>query len=455
MPADAPLILVVDDYADNRELFARRLEGEGFRVESAANGRDALERVGRGGVSLVLLDIMMPEMTGLDVLREVRNTHSPLELPIIMVTARTESADVVEALGLGANDYVMKPLDFAVVLARVKTQLRLQMARPAATVETAGGRAEIAEGTVLGGRYRLEKRIGSGSFGTVYRGRHLELERPVAVKVLHPSAVATPETLARFRREGVTACRVRHPNAVAVLDFGVTGDLAYLVMELLSGYPLEDELRGGRALPVARSVRIVAAVAEALAAAHHAGIVHRDIKPANIFLHQSGGAEVPKLLDFGIAQLAGEAAVRKRVTIDGWIVGTPVYMAPERFSHEPVNGQSDVYSLAVTLYQMLAGALPFPPDNADPAAVAQQHKEVPPPSLRARNKAVSEALEAVIFSALDKDPARRPAARDFAAELLSVTGLRPAAAAPTPNARPAQSPAPPAAEPTKIIPRRH
>jgi DNA-binding response OmpR family regulator len=453
MREDGPLILVVDDYADNRELFCRRLEREGYRVLPAGTGKDALARVDQGGISLILLDIMMPEMSGLEVLERVRERFSPLELPVIMVTARTESADVVEALGLGANDYVMKPIDFAVVLARVQTQLRLQNAAaavPAALPSSAEG--EIGEGSVLDGRYRLEARIGSGNFGTVYRARHLELHHAVAVKVLTASAVGSPEALARFRQEGVTACRVRHPNAVLVLDFGVVSGTAYLVMELLSGYALEDELRGGRALPVTRSVRIVSAVAQALAEAHRAGIVHRDIKPANVFLHQAGGHEVPKLLDFGIAQLAGENSVRDRVTVEGWIVGTPVYMAPERFSNQPVTGQADVYSLGVTLYQMLAGELPFPPDNADPMAVALQHKKAPPPPLRSRNAAVSEDLEAVIFSALHKKPEQRPSARDFAAELMRAGGV---AVAPPPVSAPrAAATCPSSVNPTLILPPR-
>jgi DNA-binding response OmpR family regulator len=451
MREDGPLILVVDDYADNRELFCRRLEREGYRVVSAGNGKDALTQVDQGGIALILLDIMMPEMTGLEVLQRVRERFSPLELPVIMVTARTESADVVEALGLGANDYVMKPIDFAVVLARVQTQLRLQNAAaaiPAAPPPAAEG--EIGEGSVLDGRYRLEARIGSGNFGTVYRARHLELHHAVAVKVLTASAVGSPEALARFRREGVTACRVRHANAVLVLDFGVVNGTAYLVMELLSGYPLEDEVRGGRMLPVARSVRIVSAVAQALAEAHRAGIVHRDIKPANVFLHQAGGHEVPKLLDFGIAQLAGENSVRDRVTVEGWIVGTPVYMAPERFSNQPVTGQADVYSLGVMLYQMLAGELPFPPDNADPMAVALQHQKDAPPPLRKRNAAVSEALEAVILSALHKKPDERPSAREFAAELQRAAGL---AAPPAPAAR-AGAPRASSVTPTLILPPR-
>ena len=212
-------ILVVDDHPDNRELLMRRLEREGFRVLGAESGREALDQVKGGPVSLILLDVMMPGMSGIEVLQAVREDHSASELPVIMVTAKAQSEDVVEALGNGANDYVTKPIDFPVVLARIQAQLRIR--RPPADDEVLDPR-DLRPGLVLDGRYRLEWRIGAGNFGTVYKARHLELDQTVAVKVLQASAITDPDAMARFRREGITACRVRHPNAVGVLDFGVT-----------------------------------------------------------------------------------------------------------------------------------------------------------------------------------------------------------------------------------------
>jgi CheY-like chemotaxis protein len=414
----APTVLVVDDDDDNRELLARRLEREGFQVARAAGGHEGLARVAQGGVDLVLLDVMMPELSGLEVLAALRRDHSAAHLPVIMVTAKGESDDVVEALGLGANDYVTKPVDFAVAVARVRAQLRVSGAAP--HPEDVGPR-DIQAGMVLGGRYRLEARLGSGTFGTVYRARHTDLDQPVAVKVLHVSTQGSPESLIRFRREGVTAVRVKHPNAVSVFDFGVTpGGVAYLVMELLAGYPLEDELKGAPQLPVARCARVLSPVCQALAVAHRAGVVHRDIKPANIFLHQAGGAEVPKVLDFGIAQIAGHA-VGQRVTLEGWIVGTPAYMAPERFAHVPVDGKADVYSVGVVLFQMLTGRLPFEADPADPIAIAARHATQPPPALRALRPDVSAAVEALLLQALAKRPEDRPGAGALAAALGAAT----------------------------------
>jgi CheY-like chemotaxis protein len=422
--SDAHTILVVDDHPDNRELLMRRLEKEGFRVLEAESGRQALAHLRDGPVSLILLDVMMPEMSGLEVLQSVREAYSASELPVVMVTARSQSGDVVEALGLGANDYITKPIDFPVALARIQAQLRIRRAMP--DDEVADPR-DLRSGLVLDGRYRLEGRIGAGSFGTVYKARHLELEHNVAVKVLQTSAVTNADAMARFRREGVTACRVRHPNAVGVLDFGITPrGVAYLVMELLAGFPLEEEMKGGRCLPVTRALRIAGAVCQALAAAHRAGIVHRDIKPGNVFLHHAGGDEVPKVLDFGIAKIAGAAALQQRVTMEGWIVGTPVYMAPERFGAEEVTGEADVYSVGVMLFQMLTGRLPFEAEG-DPMAVAVKHKHEPAPLLRALRRDLPAALEDAVASALAKLPQQRPSARDLAARLLA---LAPPAASP-------------------------
>jgi DNA-binding response OmpR family regulator len=415
--SDVHTILVVDDHPDNRELFMRRLEREGFRVLGAESGREALARLAAGDVSLILLDVMMPEMSGLEVLQAVREAYSAAELPVIMVTAKTQSEDVVEALGLGANDYVTKPIDFPVALARIQAQLRIRQPPPDDEVSDP---RDLKPGLVLDARYRLESRIGSGNFGTVYRARHLELDQAVAVKVLQTSAVTNPDAMARFRREGITASRVRHPNAVTVLDFGITPrGVAYLVMELLAGYPLEEEMKDARPLPVSRSLRIAAAVCQALAAAHRAGIVHRDIKPGNVFLHQAGGQEVPKVLDFGIAKIAGAAVLQQKVTLDGWIVGTPVYMAPERFGSEGVTGQADVYSVGVMLYQMLSGHLPFDADS-DPMAVAMKHKNDAPPSLRAWRPDAPAPVEQAILAALAKRPEDRPSALAMASRLIAL-----------------------------------
>ena len=428
MTETPPLVLVVDDLAANRELMARRLQRSGFRVLTAEDGPEALVVMRRQDVDMVLLDIMMPGMTGLDVLREVRKTRSSVSLPVIMVTAKTDSEDVVEALSLGANDYVTKPVDYPVALARIRAHLRMhEAAHPTSLPVEPQTPAQAIPGALLGGRYRLESLIGGGSFGTVFRASHLELERDVAVKVLAASAGTDPEALARFRREGMSACKVQHPNAVAVLDFGVTqGGVAYLVMELLEGQPLDRELEDEAQLTPPRCAEIVVPVCSALAAAHAAGVLHRDIKPSNVFLHHTPLGEVPKILDFGIAKITGEAVIGQNLTVDGSLLGTPAYMAPERFRRGPYGPKSDVYSVGVMLYEMLAGRLPFIPPSADPLALVTMQAEEDPPPLRVRRPDIPPEFEAVVLSALARDPGARPTADVLAFRLsFALRGVTP------------------------------
>lgn len=438
-------LLVVDDNEENRDVLSRRLRRRGFAVLVAEDGQRALELIEQEAIDLVLLDVMMPGLTGLDVLRILRERPATAGLPVIMATARSESEDVVEALGLGADDYVTKPLDFPVVLARVEALLRRRSGPPPARSSP----GTIGPGTILAARYRLEARIGAGNFGSVYRATHLELESPVAVKVLQATVDAEPEAVARFRREGVAACRVRHPHAVQVLDFGTTAEgTAYLVMELLEGLSLDALLGGGRSLGPARAAEILIPVCEALAEAHRAGIVHRDVKPANIFLHRTPGGEVPKVLDFGIAKVVGETAYARRLTVDGFILGTPLYMAPERFRDQPYDGRADVYSLGVVLYEVLTGRAPFEPPQGDPMAVISMHLNRAPEPLSRLRPGVGTVVEGLVMRCLAKQPAERPTAADLAHELAAF------AAAPQGEARLATgtSPSDLGTAPTELAP---
>jgi DNA-binding response OmpR family regulator len=420
-PAERTL-LVVDDNAANRDLLSRRLERKGFRVIVAEDGQRALDILATSRVDLVLLDVMMPRLSGLDVLRKVRETQPPSALPVVMVTARAESDDVVEALELGANDYVTKPIDFPVVLARVKAQLRMRPSRSVLHPEPELP-SQVGPGSILASRYRIEAQIGTGSFGAVFKASHLELKSEVAVKVLGTSVATDADALARFRREGISACRVRHPNAVGVVDFGVTeAGIAYLVMEHLHGRSLAHEIEVLGRLPAARCAQILVPVCGALAEAHRAGIVHRDVKPSNIFLHREARREIPKVLDFGIARLAGEAALTGSLTVDGSLLGTPAYMAPERFSSQPYDGKSDVYSVGITLYQMLAGRLPFTTPHRDPLAMAMLQRNEEPPSLESLDPPVSPEMQAVVLQALRKDAEKRPSADELARLLAQAAG---------------------------------
>jgi len=436
---DGPLLLVVDDNEMNRDLLSRRLERKGYRVKTAADGLQALELVGQGSIDLVLLDIMMPGMSGIEVLRALREQSSISELPVIMVSAKGESEDVVQALELGANDYVTKPIDFPVVLARLQSHLRMRATvKSGAAADHSATPSEVGPSTVIAGKYLLERKLGSGSFGAVYRARHISLDHPVALKILQCNVTASAEAIARFRQEGISACRINHPNAVSVIDFGVTATgVAYLEMELLEGASLLEELRAKGPMSVNRVGEIVLPICDVLAKAHLAGIVHRDIKPPNIFLHHGPAGEIVKVLDFGIAKLVGDAAGSEYVTmtLEGDLLGTPAYMAPERLSSRPYDGRADVYGVGIMTYQMLTGVLPF--TGADPMAIAMQHMNATPPPLREWLPHLPAKVESLVMLALAKDPAERPTAAEFGrlfGEAAADAGapLRPAAHKPIP-----------------------
>jgi CheY-like chemotaxis protein len=407
-------LLVVDDSEDNRDLLSRRLSRKGFNVLVAEDGTTALDMIEDNKIDLVLLDVMMPGLNGLEVLKIIRATRSSTELPVIMATAKSDSEDVVEALELGANDYIIKPLDMPVVFARVQAHLRTKSR--AGEREDAGpaSPAQVEPGLVLAGKYRIESKIGEGAFGAVFRATHLDLDHGVAVKVLQASVSRDEEALARFRREGISACRIKHPNAVSVLDFGVTTrGVAYLVMELLEGRSLLEEMQVRCPLTVPRCVEVVVPVCEVLAEAHQAGIIHRDIKPSNIFLNKTSRGEVVKVLDFGIAKLR-EGSKGTTLTLDGSLLGTPSFMAPERFREGPYDGKSDVYSLGVTLYQMLTANLPFVTAGKSFMDVASQHVNMPPPPLRKFDAGIAPEIEDVVLRALRKTPQERPTAAELA-----------------------------------------
>ncbi|MEW6735206.1 MAG: protein kinase, partial [Acidobacteriota bacterium] len=287
--------------------------------------------------------------------------------------------------------------------------------------------SEVLPGTILAQKYRLETKIGTGGFGVVYRGLHLNLNRPVAIKILQPNFSSIDyESLERFHIEAISACRVNHANAVTVLDFGITPEgISYLVMELLEGHTLQQELQEHQLLSPQRCAQILTPVCDALACAHAAGIVHRDIKPDNIYLHQTYEGEVIKVVDFGIAKLLrGNTSFNlNSLTVTGSMIGTPSYMSPERLNNNPYDGRADVYSLGVMLYRMLCGQLPFQSSEGDIMAIAMMHMTQEARPLHEIRPELSTELSAVVMQALAKDPNQRPTITELATRFSEAVKL--------------------------------
>jgi eukaryotic-like serine/threonine-protein kinase len=263
-----------------------------------------------------------------------------------------------------------------------------------------GWKHEAVLGRVLGGRYRVDQMLGRGGMATVWQGRDLRLDRPVAIKVVSGPDLADPTAVDRFDREARTVARLAHPNIVGVYDFASDGSDSYLVMELLEGHTVSAMLAGGP-LPVADAVAISMQVCDGLTAAQAAGVIHRDIKPGNLIVTPAG---VVKICDFGVARLIHAAQVT--LTGPATAIGTSEYMAPEQASGEPVDARADLYALGCTMYAMLTGAVPFA--GADPLSVLHQHVNRSPAPLRTRRADVPPALDELVRHLLAKNPADRP-----------------------------------------------
>ncbi len=278
-------------------------------------------------------------------------------------------------------------------------------------------------GTVLAERYEVLERVGEGGMGTVYVGRHVTLDKRVALKILKQEMSYDRSTVERFLREAKATSSIEHENVVEILDFGYTpGGSAFFVMELLRGQELAQLMDGEGPIPWARAKGILIQVAEALAAAHGKGIIHRDMKPGNVFLIGRGGrADVVKVLDFGIAKLERETAL----TRTGVVFGTAGYMAPEQALGLPIDGRADMYALACVAFELLTGRLPFTATH--PIKMLNCHIREPAPSLRsiAPEAGIPEAVDAVILRALNKQPDERFADMRAFAEALSVIPFGP------------------------------
>jgi serine/threonine-protein kinase len=263
---------------------------------------------------------------------------------------------------------------------------------------------------IIAGRFRVEREIGRGGMGTVYRASHLGLERPVAVKILKQEFAAYPEVADRFMREARTMARLRHPRAAIIFDAGHLADgRPFIVMEYVEGQTLAETLAREGPFAPERAVRVAAEICDALSEAHALGIVHRDLKPSNIMLNERGVC----VLDFGIAkvlQTSTEVTRTHPTTESGLVIGTPRYMSPEQCLGHRVGAATDLYSVGVLLYEMLAGRPPFVDQLSSVVLVKQATAQ--PPALLSLRPDIPHALAHAVHRLLAKNPAHRPSSAE-------------------------------------------
>ena len=292
------------------------------------------------------------------------------------------------------------------------------------TLRAKGPLADLI-GQVVADRYHITKKLGEGGMGAVYLGEHVKMGRKSAIKVMTQAMANDPDAVSRFNREASNASRLSHPNICQIYDFGETSDgLIYLAMEFIEGCSLSDLVEREGALPLPRAAGILRQSADALQVAHDQTIVHRDIKPDNIMIVQAkDGSDVAKVVDFGIAKAVAGDETGQKVTKTGLVVGTPEYMSPEQLSGDKLDGRSDIYSLALVLYKMLTGVLPFQSDTAQETMI-KRLTDLPEPLAQARPDIVFPlALQAAMDRALARAVADRySSAGEFGRDVVAAVG---------------------------------
>ena len=280
--------------------------------------------------------------------------------------------------------------------------------------------SSISGEPILDGRYQLEKRLGQGGMGVVYKARHIFLKTAHAIKVILPDLVGNdPNLVTRFRQEALAAAAIRHQNIIAVTDFGVVrGTMPFLVMEFVQGKSLQDVMGEEGAMAPLRAFELMQAICAGIAAAHRQGIVHRDLKPLNVMICDDIPiSEAVKILDFGLAKIkSGELLGSFIAAQTTGLMGSPFYMAPEQWSDEPPDARADVYSLGVMLYQMLCGEVPF--KGSSIPSIMKKHLTSDVPSFASKGFEIPLQIENVVRHALEKEPNDRThSAEEFAREL--------------------------------------
>lgn len=411
-PSEPSKILIIEDDDSVRDVLTRFLNQNSIEVMSACNGDLGLEIIKNKTFDCVLLDLVMPGISGFEVLRRIRKLYSRVDLPVILTTGDRDKRSILEGFDIGANDYVTKPFDLRVLLARISSQLEMKSQSDANLLNRF-----ITHGIQVGtqfGNFEILELLGAGGMGSVFRAKDMALDRIVALKTLLPSLELETKQIRRFRQEAKIIAHLNHPHIVKIMEIG-RNPQNYFTMEYVQGSCLSEYLKHTK-MTVEEKVRIVAQTASALHAAHAKKIIHRDVKPSNIMIDYQ---KKPKLLDFGTAKVLESTA---NLTLSFDVIGTPIYMAPEQVDSdsENIDAVTDIYGLGIVFYEMLTGSPPF---TGPPLKVIWQiaNQDPAPPRLVAPE--IPRQFEKICLKAISKrKPDRYQSAAEFEEALLGCVG---------------------------------
>jgi serine/threonine protein kinase len=389
-------ILVAEDNAIWRAVVARHITSWGHEPVVAENGTQAWEILQRDDAPrLAILDWQMPGLDGIDVCRRVKRDPNHPFTYVVMLTSRDAQEDMVAGLDAGADDYLTKPIDPALLRSRIAAAERIVRLVPP---------KEWATPRIDG--YEIKKMLGKGVFATVWEAFHESTGRTLALKIIRVD-LATDDVFGRFAREIELMEQLSHPNIASIYDSRIDKTLAYYSMELVSGGTLETYVQRKKVAP-ARLIFLIAKVADALDHAHRKGVIHRDLKPSNIMMTEEGE---PKLVDFGLARSMFTTNPEDSAlhSMDGTVIGTPLFMSPEQAlgKNQSLDGRADIFGLGIILYILLVRKNPYHANPADPWGTIREVAEGrprPPSELR---PGFDADLEQIMMKAFAHDPEDR------------------------------------------------
>ncbi len=378
-------IMIADDNSTTRKLLSKILESKGYEVAAFENGQEILDNFTEVKPDIVLLDVEMPVLSGIDACIELRKRKDAFKLPIAIISAKDNEDDIVEGLTSGADEYILKPIRRSEVLSKVS----LLMSKKNAAM------GKMSSNTMFAGKYKIIKTLGKGGFSIVYLAEDSTTKQLVALKVLD-SANIHQKHISQFLREAYGLSLLDHPNIVTLIDFGSFGDKYYIVTEFIDGESFNDMIENQ---PVSEEFAsfVGKKIVSALSYMSMRRIIHRDIKPDNILITKNGRVI---LVDFGLAKDQHQHTLSNYDEMQG----TPHFMSPEYIRDEELNIECDIYSLGITLFYAITGEYPF---NGSSMHIVHEHIDTAPPVLHKVHSYVSKPFSKMINRMLNKNPKKR------------------------------------------------